>query len=98
MKFIWTHNTGYNDIMYSTPYRPYVGAHKNIWEPIILGFQMNCCYVQDMKTICLRLGTSNKGIKFTDIVVAVTTMQPLLFLLSLLYCSTMGERLGHQIL
>jgi hypothetical protein len=40
MKFIWTHNTGYNDIMYSTPYRPYVGAHKNIWEPIILGFQM----------------------------------------------------------
>ena len=41
MKFIWTHNTGYNDIMYSTPYRPYVGAHKNIWEPIILGFQMD---------------------------------------------------------
>jgi hypothetical protein len=26
--------------MYSTPYRPYVGAHKNIWEPIILVFQM----------------------------------------------------------
>ena len=27
--------------MYSTPYRPYVGAHKKIWEPIILGFQMH---------------------------------------------------------
>jgi hypothetical protein len=40
MKSIWTHNTGYSDIMYCTSNRTYVEAHKNIWEPIILGFQM----------------------------------------------------------
>ena len=37
--------------MYSTPYRPYVGAHKNIWEPIILGFQMHQYNVGDLVVI-----------------------------------------------
>ena len=40
MKSIRIHNTGYSDIMYCTSNRTYVEAHKNIWEPIILGFQM----------------------------------------------------------
>jgi hypothetical protein len=40
MKSIWIHNTGYSDIMYCTSNRNYVEAHKWIWEPIILGFQI----------------------------------------------------------
>ena len=56
MKFIWTHNTGYNDIMYCTLYRTYVETHKNIWEPIILGFQMNCLEmaIYEKATICAK--------------------------------------------
>ena len=40
MKSIWIHNIGCSDIMYCTSNRTYAEAHKNIWERIILGFQM----------------------------------------------------------
>ena len=36
----YIHSTAFSDIMYCSSNRTYVEAQKNIWEPIILGFQM----------------------------------------------------------
>ena len=51
MKSIWTHNPRYNDIMYCTSNGYYKEAHKNIWEPIILGFQMWATHTPAAKPI-----------------------------------------------